>query len=42
MDESENTRPPKPEDWDNATHFLEIFKDAALKFNASLTVTFNL
>ncbi|KAH9681179.1 BED-type domain-containing protein [Citrus sinensis] len=45
VDGSGNTRPPKPEDWNNASvfvQFLEIFKDATMKFSASLTVTSNL
>lgn len=45
VDGSGNTRPPKPEDWDNAAvfvQFLEIFKNATVKFSVSLTVTSNL
>lgn len=45
VDESGNRRPPKPKDWDNAAmfaRFLEVFKYATVKFNASLTVTSSL
>lgn len=45
VDGSGNTRPPKLEDWDNAAvfvQFLEIFKNATVKFTVSLTVTSNL
>lgn len=47
VDGSGNTRPPKPEDWDNAAvfvQFLEIFKNATVKlcfFNCNFQFIFS-